>query len=92
MERLDISRLDNYPSSYSPLFLFTGTTFTELNGLHVFSLFTVFLSVSWLFSWGFRFESLEMELQVRVDDKMWLVKHLERTRQRVLDDLIIVKV
>ena len=33
-----------------------------------------------------------MELQDRVDDKMWLVKHLERTRQRVLDDLIIVKV
>ena len=33
-----------------------------------------------------------MELQARVDDKMWLVKHLERTRQRVLDDLIIVKV
>ncbi|CAH3195503.1 unnamed protein product [Porites evermanni] len=32
-----------------------------------------------------------MELQDRVDDKMWLVKHLERTRQRVLDDLIIVK-
>ncbi|KAM7449264.1 hypothetical protein ABFA07_002820 [Porites harrisoni] len=38
-----------------------------------------------------RFESLDMELQARVDDKMWLVKHLERTRQRVLDDLIIVK-
>lgn len=38
-----------------------------------------------------RFESLEMELQDRVDDKMWLVKHLERTRQRVLDDLIVVK-
>ena len=33
-----------------------------------------------------------MELQDRVDDKMWLVKHLERTRQRVLDDLIVVKV
>lgn len=32
-----------------------------------------------------------MELQDRVDDKMWLVKHLERTRQRVLDDLIVVK-
>lgn len=38
-----------------------------------------------------RFESLEMELQDRVDDKMWLVKHLERTRQRILDDLIVVK-
>lgn len=38
-----------------------------------------------------RFESLDMELQERVDDKMWLVKHLERTRQRVLDDLIVVK-
>lgn len=38
-----------------------------------------------------RFESLEMELQDRVNDKMWLVKHLERTRQRVLDDLIVVK-
>ena len=33
-----------------------------------------------------------MELQDREDDKMWLVKHLERTRQRVLDDLNIVKV
>ena len=33
-----------------------------------------------------------MELQDRLDDKMWLVKHLERTRQRVLDDLIVVKV
>ena len=33
-----------------------------------------------------------MELQDRVNDKMWLVKHLERTRQRVLDDLIVVKV
>ena len=33
-----------------------------------------------------------MELQDRVDDKMWLVKHLERTRQRILDDLIVVKV
>ena len=33
-----------------------------------------------------------MQLQDRVDDKMWLVKHLERTRQLVLDDLIVVKV
>ena len=39
-----------------------------------------------------RFESLEMGLQDRLDDKMWLVKHLERTRQRVVDDLIVVKV
>jgi len=40
----------------------------------------------------FRFESLDMELQNRLDDKMWLVKHLERTRLLVLDDLIVVKV
>ena len=40
----------------------------------------------------FRFESLDMELQDRLDDKMWLVKHLERTRLLVLDDLIVVKV
>ena len=33
-----------------------------------------------------------MALQDRMDDKMWLVKHLERTRQLVLDDLIVVKV
>ena len=33
-----------------------------------------------------------MALQDRMDDKMWLVKHLERTRLLVLDDLIVVKV
>ena len=33
-----------------------------------------------------------MELQNRLDDTMWLVKHLERTRLLVLDDLIVVKV
>ena len=33
-----------------------------------------------------------MELQNRLDDKMWLMKYLERTRLLVLDDLIVVKV
>lgn len=39
-----------------------------------------------------RFESLDMGLEDKLDDKMWLVKHLERTRQLVLGDLIVVKV
>jgi hypothetical protein len=40
----------------------------------------------------FRLESLEMHLETRHSEKMWLVKHLERTRKQVLEDLIVVKV
>lgn len=49
-------------------------------------------NIAFIWFVGFRFESLDMELQNRLDDKMWLVKHLERTRLLVLDDLIVVKV
>ncbi|XP_048590659.1 exocyst complex component 3 [Nematostella vectensis] len=41
---------------------------------------------------GYRFESLEMHIaDERLTEKMWLVKHLERTRQKVLDDLTVIK-
>ncbi|EDO33182.1 predicted protein, partial [Nematostella vectensis] len=37
--------------------------------------------------------SLEMHIaDERLTEKMWLVKHLERTRQKVLDDLTVIKV
>ena len=84
------------PCSYHVL-----TSSVRYQGTHVFQLFTrleiTFLSnvtmmLIVLERIDCRFESLDMELQERVDDKMWLVKHLERTRQRVLDDLIVVKV
>ena len=38
----------------------------------------------------FRIEANQME--DRSMDKMWLVRHLERTRQLVLEDLRVVKV
>ena len=40
----------------------------------------------------FRFESLQIKLDEREKDKMWLVKHLERTRQTMVEDLIVIKV
>jgi hypothetical protein len=39
-----------------------------------------------------RFESLQIKLEERAQDKMWLVKHLERTRQTMVEDLIVIKV
>ncbi|CAB3985288.1 Exocyst complex component 3 [Paramuricea clavata] len=38
-----------------------------------------------------RFESLQIKLEERAQDKMWLVKHLERTRQTMVEDLIVIK-
>ncbi|XP_028406073.1 exocyst complex component 3-like [Dendronephthya gigantea] len=38
-----------------------------------------------------RFESLQIKLEERNEDKMWLVKHLERTRQTMVEDLIVIK-
>lgn len=39
-----------------------------------------------------RFESLQIKLEERAQDKMWLVKHLERTRQTMVEDLNVIKV
>ena len=46
------------------------------------------------FFFCFRFDSNQVELneQVKSEDKLWLVRHLERMRIMILEDLINVKV
>ncbi|XP_046839050.1 LOW QUALITY PROTEIN: exocyst complex component 3-like [Xenia sp. Carnegie-2017] len=40
---------------------------------------------------AYRFVSLDIKLDERAKDKMWLVKHLERTRQIMVEDLRVIK-